>query len=321
MSKIPAQPTSPPLQTVGRPKESVTAIIYAARNRWLLAAPALLIIGLVGIFPLAIILLGSLMEPGDYAGVRWGEWTTKAWVDLFVDRGLFGDELNIAEAHITIYTRSVLQATLTTLLCLAAGFPTAYFIATRSRRQRNGWLFLITIPFWTNLLIRTYAIMLIIRDEGMLNNMLIGLGLADQPVEMMFTNGAVALGLTYAYLPLMVLPLYASLEKLDFSLVEAAYDLYASRWQVLRRIILPLAKPGIVAGCILVFIPAIGAYVIPRLLGGGRSQLLGNLIAEQFGSARNWPLGFAMALFLMGFVMVALLIYVRNVTMREQSLG
>ena len=296
---------------------SVPRAEHTTRKRWLLAAPALLIIGLIGLLPLVIVLFGSLMEPGDYAGIQWGQWTPRAWIDLFIDRGLFGDERNIATAHVTIYLRSVVQALLATLLCFAVGFPTAYFIATRPPRRRTVWLLLITIPFWTNLLIRTYAIMLIIRDEGVLNNTLLGLGLIETPIEILFTNGAVGLGLTYAYLPLMVLPIYASLEKLDFRLVEAAYDLYADRWQVLKRIILPLAKPGIVAGCILVFIPAIGAYVIPRLLGGGRSQLLGNLIANQFGSARNWPLGFAMALFLMALVMIALLIYVRNVTVRE----
>ena len=203
-----------------------------------------------------------------------------------------------------------------TLLCLAVGFPTAYFIATRPQRQRNLWLFLITIPFWTNLLIRTFAIMLIIRDEGVPNQALSGLGLIERPLEILFTNWAVALGLTHAYLPLMVLPLYASLEKLDFRLVEVGYDLYANHWRVLRRIIIPLAKPGIVAGCILVFIPSIGAYVIPRLLGGGKSQLLGNLIAEQFGAARNWPLGFALALLLMALVMIALLIYVRHAALK-----
>jgi spermidine/putrescine transport system permease protein len=129
------------------------------------------------------------------------------------------------------------------------------------------------------------------------------------------------MGLVYAYLPFMVLPLYASMEKLDFRLVEAGYDLYASRWRVLRRIIVPLVKPGIVAGCILVFIPAIGAYVTPRLLGGGKNMMLGNLIANQFGTSRDWPLGSAMSLALMGFVMIALIIYVRNVTAKGRANG
>ncbi len=283
----------------------------AMRRRLLLVAPAVLIIGAIGLLPLAIIALYSLMEPGEYAGVVWN-FSPEAYINLFLERDIFEGTLSLSDAHITIFTRSVLLALFTTVLTLVFGFPTAYFIATRPRRQRNIWLFLITLPFWTNLLIRTFAIMLIVRDEGLINNFLLWLGVIDKPLNMLFTDFAVALGLVYAYLPYMVMPLYASMEKLDFRLVEAGYDLYATRFQVLRRIVIPLAKPGVVAGCILVFIPSIGAYVTPRLLGGGKSMMLGNLIANQFGQARNWPLGSAMALFLMALVMVALILYVRN---------
>jgi len=286
------------------------------RRKWLLAAPALAIVGGVGIMPLTIIVLYSVMEPGQYAGVIWRP-SAEAWIGLFLERDIFDDTLGISDAHLTIYARSILQALFTTVLTLLFGFPTAYFIATRPPRERNIWLFLITIPFWTNLLIRTFAIMLIVRDEGLINQILIGLGIIERPIAILYTDTAVAFGLVYAYLPFMVLPLYASMEKLDFRLVEAGYDLYANRWRVLRRIIYPLVKPGLVAGCILVFIPSIGAYVTPRLLGGGKHLMFGNLIANQFGTSRNWPLGSAMALALMALVMVALVIYVRNTTRKE----
>ncbi|MGC9587574.1 UNVERIFIED_CONTAM: ABC transporter permease, partial [Salmonella enterica subsp. enterica serovar Rissen] len=156
------------------------------------------------------------------------------------------------------------------------GFPTAYFMATRSEKTRDLWLFLITIPFWTNLLIRTFAVLQIIRNEGIINTVLIKLGIVSAPIQILYTDAAIPIGMAYVYLPLMVLPVYASMEKLDFRLVEAGYDLYASRWQVLRRIIFPLVKPGVIAGSILVFIPAIGAYVTPSVLGGGKNMMLSN---------------------------------------------
>jgi spermidine/putrescine transport system permease protein len=162
--------------------------------------------------------------------------------------------------------------------------------------------------------------MLLIRDEGIINAVLLGLGVIDKPIIMLFTNFAVMLGLLYSFLPFMVLPLYASLEKMDFRLVEAGFDLYATRGRVLRRIIIPLAKPGIIAGCLLVFIPAIGAYVTPLILGGGKHLMIGALIALQFGSSRNWPLGSAQALILMAGVMIALIFYVRSTTGKAQAL-
>ena len=190
-----------------------------------------------------------------------------------------------------ILWRSVKLSVLTTLLTLFFGFPTAYFIATREPSKRDVWLFLITIPFWTNILIRTFAMLEVLRNEGIVNSALMGLGLIDQPIQIVFTDWAIMFGMVYVYLPLMVLPLYASMEKIDFRLVEAGYDLYATRFQVLWRIIIPLVKPGIIAGSILVFIPSLGAYVTPRVLGGGKNMMLGNLIELQFGQGRNWPLG------------------------------
>jgi spermidine/putrescine transport system permease protein len=283
------------------------------RNRWLLLAPALIIISLAAAGPLLIVLVYSFLEKGEYAGVIWNL-SPDAWFNVFLERDIFDDTLGLAGAHLAIFWRSLRLAFMATVLAFVFGFPTAYFVATRPPHTRNIWLFLITIPFWTNLLIRTFAIMEIIRNEGVINVALLRLGLIDEPVQMLFTDFAVALGLLYVYLPLMVLPLYASMEKLDFRLIEAAYDLYANRWQVLRRVIFPLVRPGVIAGSILVFIPAIGAYVTPSVLGGGKHMMLGNLIVFQFGPGRDWPLGSALALTLMVLVMVALIIYVRNTT-------
>jgi spermidine/putrescine transport system permease protein len=196
-------------------------------------------------------------------------------------------------------------------VAFALGFPTAWFIATRPAKQRALWLFLITIPFWTNLLIRTFAIMEVIRAEGVINTALLWAGVIDTPLAIIYTDTAVLIGMAYVYLPLMVLPLFAAIDRFDMRLLEAGYDLYASRWQVLRRVILPIVKPGIVAGSILVFVPSLGAYVTPRVLGGGKNMMIGNFIELQFLAGRNWPLGAALSVTLLVIVTVALLIYVR----------
>ncbi|MBP0579473.1 ABC transporter permease [Labrys sp. LIt4] len=281
------------------------------RNRWLLSTPALLVILLAATGPLLIVLVYSFLEPGPYGDVKWN-FSTEAWTSVFFERDMFDDTLSLAGAHLTIFWRSVKLALMTTLATLALGFPTAYFISTRPAHRRDLWLFLITIPFWTNLLIRTFAVQQIIRNEGLFNAVLIKLGVISAPLQILYTDTAILAGMINVYLPLMVLPIYASMEKFDFRLVEAGYDLYASRFQVLRRIIIPLTKPGIVAGSILVFIPALGAYVTPNLLGGGKNMMLSNLIELQFGQGRNWPLGASLSITVMAIVMVALLVYVRN---------
>jgi spermidine/putrescine transport system permease protein len=290
------------------------------RSRWLLAGPALLIIAFAAIGPLFIMAVYSFLAKGPYGGVVW-QFSTDGWYRLLFEKDIFDDTVTLADAHLTIFWRSVKLSLATTVLALLFGFPTAYFIATRPERLRGLWLFLITIPFWTNLLIRTFAIMEVIRNEGIVNSFLLALGLIDRPIQILFSDFAIMLGMVYVYLPLMVLPLFASMEKLDFRLIEAGYDLYANRFQVLRRIIIPLVKPGIVAGSILVFIPSLGAYVTPRVLGGGKNMMLGNFIELQFGQGRNWPLGAALALALMAIVMLALLIYVRNASRSETSHG
>jgi spermidine/putrescine transport system permease protein len=291
------------------------------RRRWLLTMPSLIIILFAAVGPLFVMLAYSFFEKADYGGVKYGEFTTEAWFSVFFQRDIFDDTVTWADAHLTILWRSVMLSLATTVVALIIGFPTAYFISTRPERTRDIWLFLITIPFWTNLLIRTFAMMEVIRNEGILNTALIKIGIIDTPIQIMFTDTAIMLGMLYVYLPLMVLPLYASMEKLDFRLVEAGYDLYATRFKVLWRIIFPLVKPGVIAGSILVFIPALGAYVTPRLLGGGKNMMLGNLIDLQFGAGRNWPLGAALSITLMAIVMVAMLVYVRQVSQKDHTHG
>lgn len=282
------------------------------QGRWLLSAPALLIIFFAAAGPLLVMLLYSFMAKGDYGDVKFGQFSLEGWFSVFFQRDLFDDTLGLADAHLSIIWRSIKLSFVTTVLTLILGFPTAYFIATRPSHTREIWVFLVTIPFWTNLLIRTFAMQQVIRNEGLLNNALIWLGVIEKPIQILFTDTATLLGMIYIHLPLMVLPLYASIEKLDFRLVEAGYDLYANRLQVLWRIVMPLVTPGIIAGSILVFIPSLGAFVIANLLGGGNNMMLGNLIGLQFGAGRNWPLGAAMSITLMALVMVALIVYVRN---------
>ena len=290
------------------------------RDRWLLLGPAIFLLLIAASGPLIVVLIYSFLTPGDYGGVEW-QFSTTAWFNVVAERDFFTDELTLADAHLSVLWRSVKLALMTVVMAFLVGFPTAYFIATRPAGKRDMWMLLIMIPFWTNLLIRTFAIMELIRNQGTINTLLIAAGIIDQPIQMLFTEFAMLVGMTYVYLPLMILPIYASMERLDFNLVEAGYDLYATRFQVLRRIIFPLVKPGVVAGSILVFVPCLGAYVTPRVLGGGKQLMLGNLIELQFGQLRNWPLGAALSLTLLLVVMVALIFYVRAVGREEVRHG
>lgn len=289
------------------------------RQRWMLSLPAIVIIVIAATGPLFVMFIYSFLTPGDYGNVKW-QFSVDGWINVLIQRDIFDDTLMWADAHLSIFWRSLSLSLITTFLTLIFGVPTAWFIATQPPGRREFWLFLVTVPFWTNLLVRTIAIQELIRAEGVINNTLIFFGIVDAPIQMMFTDFAIGFGMTYVYLPLMVLPVYAAVDKLDFRLVEAAHDLYAGRWIAFRRVILPLIKPGIIAGSILVFIPSLGAYVTPRVLGGGKNLMFGNLIELQFGAGRNWPLGAALSLMLMAAVMVALIWYVR-VTSREQADG
>jgi spermidine/putrescine transport system permease protein len=288
-------------------------------RRWALALPAVTIILLFSILPLGVVVVYSFLTPGDYGNVKWNL-SFDGWFQVLFERDIFDDTVSLSNAHLTILGRSVALSLVTTVITLILGVPTAWFIATRPARQRAFWLFLITIPFWTNLLVRTIAVQEMIRNEGIFNRLFLWMGLIDAPIPMMFTNFAILLGMAYVFLPLMVLPVYAAIERFDFRQAEAGYDLYASRFYCLRKVVLPQVKAGITAGSILVFIPSLGAYVTPRIMGGGKTMMLGNLIENQFGQGRNWPLGAALSLALTALVLVALVWYTR-LTTRERRNG
>jgi spermidine/putrescine transport system permease protein len=290
-----------------------------AANGWLLSLPALVLLLVGASGPLLIVVIYSFLEPGDYSGVRW-VFSGEAWFRVLFQRDIFDQTVSLADANLSIFWRSVKLSLATTLITFALGLPTAWFIATRPPKARAMWLFLITIPFWTNLLIRTFAIMEVIRNQGLLNTFLINIGLISEPIQILYTDTAVLIGMAYVYLPLMVLPLFAAIDRFDFKLIEAGYDLYASRWQILRNVVLPIIRPGIVAGCILVFVPSLGAYVTPRVLGGGKNMMIGNFIELQFGQGQNWPLGAALSMVLLAIVLGALLVYTR-VSSREGPHG
>lgn len=260
-----------------------------------------------GAFWLVVFFLIPTLVVFAYSFATRGPYGTINWVFTLENYRLFADWL-----YIRIFLFSVLIAIITTAICLVIGYPFAYVMSRAPRRVRNGLLVLVMVPFWTDFLVRTYAIMLLLRSEGLINNLLRWLGIINEPLNLLYTPGAVILGLVYGYLPFMILPLYASIEKFDFSLVEAAQDLGANSTRVFLRVLLPLTLPGVVAGSILVFIPSVGAFVTPDLLGGGKVVMIGNLIQQQFLTSRNWPFGSAISFVLMGIVLVSTLVYFRS---------
>ena len=264
---------------------------------WFLA-PTWAVMAVLFLAPLAIILAYSLLTRGVYGGIDL-PWTAESYQRL-------ADSIYLA-----ILWRSIWIAALATALCLALGFPLALFIS-RAGKRKNLYLSLVILPFWTSFLVRTYAWMFLLRDTGLINTFLQKIGLIHNPLPLLYNNGAVVLGLVYGYLPFMVLPLYATLERLDRNLLEAAADLGARPWSTLTRIAIPLCAPGIRAGATLVFIPCLGAYLTPDLLGGGKSVMIGNLIQNQFTTARDWPFGSAVSLALMAIVMALLVAVLRR---------
>jgi len=268
--------------------------------------------------PLLIVLVYSFLRRGPYGQIEW-VWNPGNYVRFF-------DPLYLA-----IFARSFRVAGLTTLFSFVFGYPLAYFIARRPPRWRNVFILLLMVPFWTNFVVRTYAWKLILSDQGFLNGFWTGVlhggfswlqqnvggafaplaRATEQPIRLLYTETAVVIGLVYAWITDMVLPCYAAVERIDFSLVEAANDLYASDMRAFLRVVLPLSMPGIVAGSILVFIPSLGAYVTPDLLGGAKTMMIGNLIQQQFLSVRDWPFGSAISFVLMAVMLVGTLIYFR----------
>jgi spermidine/putrescine transport system permease protein len=247
--------------------------------------------------PLAIILAYSFLTRGTYGGISL-PWTAESYQRL------------VDSIYLAILWRSFWIAGVSTVFCLLLGFPLALFIS-RSGKRKNLYLSLVMLPFWTSFLVRTYAWMFLLRDTGLINTLLERLGLVHGPLPLLYNDGAVILGLVYGYLPFMVLPLYATLERLDRNLLEASADLGARPWATLTHVMVPLCAPGIRAGAILVFIPCLGAYLTPDLLGGGKSVMIGNLIQNQFTTARDWPFGSAVSLALMAVVMLLLAVFVR----------
>ena len=265
--------------------------------------PARLTASLLLAAPLFIVLAYSFLTRGDYGGVEL-PWTLESLARL-------PDPL-----YLGILWRSLWLSTAATLICILLGFPLALFIA-RSGNLRNLWLQLVLLPFWTSFLVRTYAWIFILRDTGLVNTLLTSLGLIHHPLPLLYNDGAVLAGLVYNYLPFFVLPLYATMERLDAALPEAAADLGASPWRTLWRVTLPLSRPGIVAGSVLVFVPCLGAYLVPDLLGGGKTVMLGNLVQNQFTTARDWPFGSAVSMLVLLLSALLLAAFLRHRTARE----
>jgi spermidine/putrescine transport system permease protein len=270
----------------------------ATRGR-LLAIPAVLWLFLFFILPLAIVVLVSFMTRGA-RNLPAFPLTLEHYQRIF------------GPIYFPVFVDSIWIAFLTTVICLLAGYPLAFFISTRkSKLMQQLSLFLVILPFWTNFLVRTYAWRVILGTDGTVNATLLNLHLISEPLQLLNTNFAVLIGLVYGFLPFMILPIYSSVERFEFRLVEAAHDLGGNDWQAFWRVVFPLTLPGVIAGCILVFIPAIGSFITPDLLGGTQGLMIGNLIQGQFRGSGNWPLGSAASVVMMGIVLIGLLVYAR----------
>jgi len=290
--------------TVSTPSADSAATPTLARRHRLqlfaLVGPSAIYLLLFFVIPLAIVFVYSFLKRGVYGQLIW-EFNLENYVRV------------IDPLYLSILWRSVLMALGNTLLCLLFAYPFAYYIARLENvRTRNLLLVFVMIPFWTNFLIRTYAWRVILGNDGPINNVLLALGVINDPLPMLFSTFAVMVGLLYGYMPFMVLPLYAAIDRIDFSLVEAAQDLYANGWQAFRKIVFPLSMPGVIAGSILVFIPSLGAFVTPDLLGGAKTVMIGNLIQSQFLTARDWPFGSSFSVLLMLAVLIATIVYFRQ---------
>jgi spermidine/putrescine transport system permease protein len=265
-----------------------------------LLAPVTIWLGLFFLVPLLLIVAYSFGTSGIYGGITLG-FNPGNYLRVF-------DSL-----YLEIIVRTFVIALITTLLCLALGYPLAYFIALKGGSWKNVLILMVMIPFWTSLLLRAYAWVVILNGNGIANRTLQFLGITDEPLVLIFTPQAVLMGMVYSYLPFMILPLYAALEKFDVRLKEAAQDLGASRWHTFWRVTFPLSMPGVIAGSILVFIPSAGEFVIPDLLGGSRTVMTGNVIQNQFLQSRDWAFGSALSVMLAVLMLGAIMFYVRKV--------
>ncbi len=285
-----------------------------ARAALLLLAPITLLLGIFFLTPLGIMVTYSFLEPGLYGGVVWNFYPYNYGRILGWPLGA-GEEFE--PLYLGIFLNSFKYAVITVAVSLVLCYPAAFWVSRMSGAMKTLLLFLITLPFFANLLVRIYAWLLLLRPTGTVNTALLSLGLIDQPLNMIFTDFAVILGLVYVLIPFMFLPIFASVERLDWSLVQASQDLGSTPAQTFRRVILPLTAPGIVGGSIIVFIPALGNFIVAAFLGGSKVQMTGNVIERQFLQARNWPFGSALAMLIMATVAVLVLVYVVRMSRDE----
>nr|WP_298100191.1 ABC transporter permease [uncultured Shinella sp.] len=276
--------------------------------------PSRLLMGFALILPIFIIAAVSVATRGAYGGFTW-DFNLAGYSQILFNEGWTG-ELEFTPQYLLIIGRTFLLAGATTLICLLFAVPVAYFISRQPANRKAILVYLVTLPFWVSMILRVYAWMIILGKDGTLPSLLEQLGF-PAGMSFMFNDGATLTAMVYTAMPLMVLPVFASIEKLDGTLIEASHDLYGDRWVTLRRVILPLTAPGLVAGAILVFVPALGAVLEPTLMGGGKQMMMGSLIQLQFGGGRNWPFGAAIAMTLMALVMLFLIFTALRAARRE----
>lgn len=283
-----------------------------------LLSPVTLYLGIFFLGPLIIIAVFSLLEPGLYGGVEWNfyHWNYGR---------IFGWADGVTEWYEPIYLkvlfRSMMMAVFTVVACLIVVYPVTFWVSRLPERSQLFFMFLITLPFFTSLIIRLYAWLVILKPSGVINDFLIGIGIIDVPLDMLFTRFAVVLGMVYVMIPFMFLPVYSSVERLDRALIEASGDLGARGWQTFAKVIVPQTLPGIAGGSVLVFIPSVGNFIIPDVLGGAKGLMIGNLVEQQFLDARNWPFGAALSMVIMGVVLTVMLIYATKVVRAGQQVG
>lgn len=279
-----------------------------------LVSPGALWILLFFNLPLLIMLFISFVERGRAGGIKLPPvYTLENYQQLFnACVSEFSGPTCDPFLYIGIFGHSVRIALVVTFWCIVLGYPLSYFISRQKPIWRDALMILVIIPFWTNFLVRTYALKQVLATEGLLNSFLMGLNLINQPLDLLFNEFAVIVGLLYGYLPFAVLPMYASIEKFDHSLMEAASDLGAPPWRAFLRVMLPMTLPGVIAALVLVFVPVVGAFITPDIMGGGKIEMIGTLINRQFGVSRNWPFGSAMSLILMLLVLIGVIAYFRS---------
>ena len=266
--------------------------------------------------PILIVLFISFVERGRAGSIRIPPvYTLDNYAQLFnaCSSEFAGPECD-PFLYLGIFGHSVRIGLVVTLWCILLGYPLSYFISKQKQVWRDALMILVIIPFWTNFLVRTYALKQVLATEGLLNSFLMNFGLINQPLDLLFNEFAVVVGLVYGYLPFAILPMYASIEKFDHTLMEAAADLGASPARSFLRVMLPLTMPGVVAALVLVFVPVVGAFITPDIMGGGKIEMIGTLINRQFGVSRNWPFGSAMSLMLMLLVLIGVIAYFRSST-------